>query len=102
MVGMRNATSRVGAGRANQNALRVAGTPQHVRVELDEIAAELQRPVFPIFQQPRVTIHDADDFDLVPQKRIRRRRNDGVGGGSWTAGEQNGHPAKRGDGFRRA
>ena len=42
---MRNAAAGIGPGGADQNALRVAGAAQHLLVEQDVVAADLQRPV---------------------------------------------------------
>ncbi len=62
---MRNAAARVGPGGANQNALRVAGAAQHLLVEHEVIAAQLQWPVIPIIEQPGIAVQNADDFNLV-------------------------------------
>ncbi len=95
VVGVRDVLAGVGAGSANQDALRIPGAAEHFVVDHHIVAPRLQRFFLAVFDQMRIAVEDAHDLDIVPQERDGGGRNDRIGRRRRTAGKQDRRPAKR-------
>ena len=94
---VRDVLARVGAGGADQDALRVARAAAACVWSIIDVVAALDQRLFGrILDQVRVAVHDADHFDVVAQERSGGGRDHRVGRRGRAAGKQNRHACECG------